>query len=96
MINSAEPDLIVAWKRSFTSTLKLSSGNFLTISLKKRAGKTTLPVFSMFKAAFSSAIEITVSIEISELLPVIVKPSSERSSLIPDKISNAALDEIAR
>ena len=50
----------------FTSKLKSLPGNFLMISLKKRAGKTMDPVDSTFKSSLTG---ILISMEISVSLP---------------------------
>ncbi len=74
----------------------MSLGSFLTISLKKRAGRTTLPGFWISTISFpSSSFGINDSIEISESLPVKVTPSSVATILIPVKIGIVVLEDTA-
>ena len=97
MENSVEPEVILVIKRlGAVSIVIVSAGNFLTISLKNLAGNATEPSSKICKLASSSAIEIIVSIEISALLPVKVKPSENKSNLILRKISRVTFEEIAR
>ena len=95
MVNSEFPDLMLVWKLSPTSTTNSVSGNFFTISLKKRAGKTMLPVELIFKSLSGLSPLIVVWIEISALLPVYIMLFPVTSSFKPVKIGIVVLEEIA-
>ena len=52
-MNSVFSETIFVWKLSFTSNEKSLPGNFFTISLKNRAGKTIDPVDWTIRSSFT-------------------------------------------
>ncbi|CRH67365.1 Uncharacterised protein [Chlamydia trachomatis] len=74
----------------------MTSGNFLTISLKYLADKTTVPFSKTSNPDTPSIVKgMVFSMTISELLPRRVKQSSLATIFIPDKMGIAVFMETA-